>query len=52
MLENIKKNSIYLFIDRIGRKTVLFVEEFGYVFATLYESIYWLLLGKKKTTTR
>ncbi len=48
MPETIKKNNLYLFIDRIGRKTILFVEEFGYVFATLYESIYWLALGKKK----
>jgi phospholipid/cholesterol/gamma-HCH transport system permease protein len=48
MTQEINKNYFYLFIDKIGRKTVLFVEEFGYLFSTLYESIYWLVLGKKK----
>lgn len=47
MPANIKNTFLYLYIDKIGRKTVLFVEEFGYIFTTLYEAIYWLILGKK-----
>jgi len=48
MPEIIKKYSIYLYVDKIGRKTVLFIEEFGYIFTTLYEAIYWFILGSKK----
>ncbi len=48
MSDNITKNPIHSFIDKTGRGTVLFVEEFGYIFTTLYESLYWLLLGGRK----
>lgn len=44
-------NTVYTMVDKLGRKTILFVEEFGYVFFTLYESVYWLLLGSKKQQT-
>jgi len=50
-MANITKNNFYIFVDNIGRKTILFVEEFGYIFFTLYESIYWLILGSKKDQT-
>ncbi|MFV1984178.1 MAG: MlaE family ABC transporter permease [Thiohalomonadales bacterium] len=48
MSENIKNNFLYIYVDKVGRKTVLFIEEFGYIFTTLFESIYWLISGKKK----
>ncbi len=48
MPENIKNNNFYLLVDKVGRKAILFVEEFGYLFTTLYQAIYWLVLGKKK----
>ncbi len=36
---------IRLFVEGVGEKTILAIEEVGYHFALLVESLYWLLLG-------
>ena len=35
-------------IENLGRRTVLAIEELGYVFTLLGESLYWLILGRKR----
>ena len=34
------------FLTHVGRRTVSGIEEFGYIFALLAESVYWLVMGR------
>lgn len=38
-----------LLLENLGRRTIVAIEEFGYIFSLLGESIYWLILGKKQS---
>lgn len=41
-------SAVYSFIDYIGRVSITIIEELGYLFTLLIESIYWLIFGKKQ----
>ncbi len=43
-----RMNSLTRNIEILGRKTVSSIEEFGYISALFFESIYWLVVGKRR----
>ncbi|NIP73553.1 MAG: ABC transporter permease [Gammaproteobacteria bacterium] len=43
-----RHNALRAFVENVGRHTYSGVQELGYVFALLVESLFWLLLGKTR----
>lgn len=39
-------NNLPGLLDKLGRQTVAAIEEFGYIFTLLAESVYWIVVGK------
>ena len=43
-----KQNRARIFVENVGRRTVRGVEETGYIFSLLVETLYWLILGRRR----
>ncbi|MCG8325980.1 MAG: ABC transporter permease, partial [Thiotrichales bacterium] len=45
MAEPVSRNSVFLFIEHVGRVFIRAVEEAGYLFSLLVESLFWIICG-------